>query len=60
MNFPTKEELEQLDPPLKEYWKEEINRYWSKQYEEYEREQQRLDPLHGVRLAGIYYNHLKD
>lgn len=59
MRFPTKDELELLDPPLRDYWKEEINRYWSKQYQGYEKIKQEKDPLHGVMLAGIHYNHLE-
>lgn len=59
MKFPTKDVLEQLDPPLRDYWKEEINRYWSEQYQRYKKIKQEKDPLHGVRLAGIWYNHLE-
>lgn len=51
MKFPTKDELELLDPPLRDLWKEAINRYWSEKYEEYEREQRRLDPMYDTKLA---------
>lgn len=58
MKFPTKDELEQLDQPLRDYWKGEINRYWSGKYKEYEREQKRLDPLYGIRLATKEYKYV--
>lgn len=60
MKFPTKDKLEQLDPPLRDYWKGAINRYWSKQYEEYKKEEQERDPLHGIRLVEIHYSNLED
>lgn len=58
MKFPTKDELEQLDSPLREYWREAINQYWSKEYEEYNKEQQRKDPLHGIRYVTIGYKYV--
>ena len=58
MKFPTKDELEQLDPPLRDYWKKAINKYWSERYREYEREQKEIDPNFGIRLAEIHYNNL--
>lgn len=58
MKFPTKDELEQLDSPLREYWKEAINKYWSKEYEEYKKEQQRKDPLHGIRYVAVGYKYV--
>lgn len=60
MKFPTKDELEQLDSPLKEYCKEAINQYWSKEYEEYKKEQQRRDPLHGIRYVTTEYKYVKE
>ena len=58
MKLPTKDELEQLNSPLKEYWREAINQYWSKEYEKYKKEQQRKDPFHGVRYVTIGYKYV--
>ena len=58
MKFPTKDELEQLDSPLREYWKEAINEYWSRKYQEYEKEQKERDPLHGIRHVAVEYKYV--
>lgn len=58
MKFPTKDELELLDPPLRNYWKEEINRYWSEKYGEYQKEQKRRDPYHGVKIGMVGYKYV--
>ena len=58
MKFPTKDELELLDPPLRDHWREAINKYWSERYSEYEREQREIDPNFGIARVTIRYNNL--
>ena len=58
MKFPTKDELELLNPPLRDYWKAAINKYWLERYREYEREQKEIDPTFGIARVKIRYNNL--